>query len=748
MIKNFKPRLYQETILATTTKANTLVVLPTGMGKTSVAVMLAAHRLRLYPNSKILVLAPTKPLVEQIMTVFRNMLKIEDSDENIVMFTGFVKPEKRQELWHKAKIIASTPQGMENDVMSRRINLEDVSLLVFDEAHRATGDYAYNFLSKQYMKLSKYSRILGLTASPGSDIEKITEICQNLFVENIEIRSDTDPDVLPYMQEVDVSWVKVDLPEPFLQIKKLLEASFKSKLQAMKKYGFARTRQFQYYSKKDLLSLQAQLHALVAQGNKDFEILKSLSLAAEAVKVHHAMELLETQGINVLYIYLSKLISQAGTSKVKAVQNLAKDVNFRAAFIKTEKLYEDEIEHPKLAKLREIVEHDIKKKQGVKIIVFTQYRDSCTKIVEELKAIESCSPNLFVGQQKKGETGMTQKKQIEVLDQFRNGSFNTLVATSVAEEGLDIPQVDHVIFYEPIPSAIRHIQRRGRTGRLEKGKVTVLVTRNTRDEGYRWSAHYKEKRMHRTLNELKKNMGMKLAKSVQPTLQEFEDKVDDKTKKENENIKVFVDVREKGSNVMKQLLELGCHIDLSRMEAADYLVSSRCAIEIKTVPDFVDSIIDGRLLEQLKALKKNFERPIVIIEGTEDIYTVRKVHPNAIYGMLATIAVSYNIPVLQTRNFRETSNLVLIMAKREQQELGKDFSPHAEKKSFTLKQQQEYVVSSLPNIGLTNAKNLLLKFGSVKKVINASEDKLKGIELIGEKKARAIKDVVEKEYEE
>ncbi|PIO06828.1 hypothetical protein COT47_02550, partial [Candidatus Woesearchaeota archaeon CG08_land_8_20_14_0_20_43_7] len=144
-IKDFTPRLYQETILATCTMANTMVILPTGMGKTPIAFMLAAQRLRSYPSSKILILAPTKPLAEQHLDTFRKHLDIPEDD--FALFTGFVKPEKRKQLWDEKKVFISTPQGLENDVISGNIKLRDVSLIVFDEAHRAVGDYSYVFLA-------------------------------------------------------------------------------------------------------------------------------------------------------------------------------------------------------------------------------------------------------------------------------------------------------------------------------------------------------------------------------------------------------------------------------------------------------------------------------------------------------------------------------------------------------------------------------------------------------------------------
>ena len=187
MIKDFEPRLYQQTILGTAAQKNTLVVLPTGLGKTALAFLLSAQRLHHYPNSKILMLAPTKPLCEQHVQTFRNHLDI--TEDQIALFTGSIKPDKRADLWKEAKIIISTPQGLENDAINLRVKLEEVCLLVLDEAHHATGEYSYVWLAKRYEKLCKFPRILALTASPGSDMEKIKEVCKNLLIERVEVRT-------------------------------------------------------------------------------------------------------------------------------------------------------------------------------------------------------------------------------------------------------------------------------------------------------------------------------------------------------------------------------------------------------------------------------------------------------------------------------------------------------------------------------------------------------------------------------
>ena len=736
MIKNFEPRLYQQTILNTAAEKNTLVVLPTGMGKTNIFLMLASQRLRQFPNSKILFIGPTKPLIDQYLSVFREHFEIDENDMSV--FTGMVSPEKRGELWKKSKIIFSTPQGLENDIMSSRINLEEVCLLGVDEAHRAVGDYAYVFVARQFMKLSRFPRIIALTASPGSDMEKIQEVCKNLFIEDIEVRTDEDPDVKPYVQEIETEWIKVELPKVFTDIQRLFLLFLRERFEKLKKWGVLKRADVRFVSKSDLLQLQGELRSRISQGEKDFVMWNAISVLAEVMKIYHALELLETQGVKSLHKYMEKLVSDSKTTKTKAISSIMSDENFKTALIKTRILSEEGVEHPKLIKLQDLIDEEVQKNPSIKIIIFNQYRDNALDVIQKLNKINNVKANIFVGQQKKGETGLSQKEQKKMLDDFREGLFNVLVATSIGEEGLDIPKVDLVIFFEPIPSAIRSIQRRGSTGRQDKGRVIILMAQGTRDESYRWVAHHKEKKMYRNLENLRKSLGLALTKRKEIPI----------TKYTEDKIKIFADYREKGSGVIKELAENNMEVHLEKLEYADYVLSSRCGIEIKTVHDFVDSIIDGRLLHQIKDLKRSFERPVVVIEGSEDIYSVRNVHHNSILGMMATIAVSYGIPIIQTRNFRETASLLQMVARREQEETGKDFNLHADRKPSTLKEQQEYLVSSFPGINIGLAKPLLNHFKSVKNLINASEKELKEVEKIGPQKAKQIKDVVEGEYKE
>ncbi len=785
LIQNFTPRLYQETIFATVSQHNTLVVLPTGMGKTALALMLVAHRLTQYPTSKCLILAPTKPLVDQHATTLRTHLPA--LADNIVVFTGNVSPEKRAQLWTTAQIIVTTPQGLENDIIGNKVDLSNVSCLVVDEAHRATGDYSYVWISQQYHQRARSPRLLALTASPGSDLDQIQEVITNLGIEQIEVRTDTDPDVAPYVQDVALHWEYVDFPAEFATVQKYLKDCFASKIEEIKKQGVLEQNMQLSDSKTDLLKLQGHLQGEIASGNRDFGVLRALSLAAEAMKVQHAIELLETQGLDPLFIYMEDIMKQAATSKVKAVQNLVADVNFKSAYMKLQGLLEKKVEHPKIPRLREILTQRFiaaheKGYADYKLILFTQYRDTGAKLVEIINGLKispeiPITAKLFVGQAKKRGSGLSQKEQLGMLDEFRNGAFNVLVSSSVGEEGLDIPQVDAVFFFEPIPSAIRHIQRKGRTGRHGEGEVLILVTKGTRDEGYRWSAHHKEKRMYRNLAQLKKNIifaktpvqrkemplqayGSSASSSV--SLSSFSGSASLGSSnsspsnllsssvpvQQDKKYTIFVDHREKGSYVIKELLNLGISIDLQQLEVGDYLLSSRCAIEYKTVSDFVNSLIDGRLLQQAKELKKTYGRPLYIIEGMEDMYSVRNIHANAIRGMLAALTVDFGIPVLQTKSSKETAALLAQIAKREQDDENKGFSLHGDRKPISLKDQQEYVVTAFPGVGPTLAKPILKEFKSVKNFVNASEEALRKVPQLGEKKAKQIKDVLDGEWKE
>ena len=726
-IQGFTPRLYQDNIIKTAIQSNTLVCLPTGRGKTKVGLMLAIHRLNNFPKSKVIFLTPTKPLANQIAVEFKNSSTLE----KVEVFTGQIKPEKREAMFKDADVIVSTPQGMSNDIINRKIDLRNVSAIIFDECQHATGEYDYVWIAKQYNKVGNFPRIIGLSASPGSDLEKITEVCNNLFIEDIEVRTDKDEDLKPYVQETKVKYQLVELPEDFKVAKKYLETCFKERMMILKEFELVKS--ISNVSKTMLLKMQRELQFRISRGEREPAVWKMVSIVAEAMKVQHALELLETQGVHSAEEYFKKIYREAEAGKVKANKNVAADANFKSAYLKVSSMLEEGIKHPKLVKLKEIITKEIKTSD--KILIFTNYRSSASRLKKELEEIEGVKAELFIGQTKKNGIGLSQKKQIATLNKFKEGEFNVLIGTSVGEEGIDVPSVNLIVFYEPVPSAIRTVQRRGRTGRLEDGKVLVLVAKGTRDEAYRWTAFHKENRMHRVLQGLKSKLSLKKPQEI--TLDQFAKK---------KKLKIYADSRERSSGAVKYLVDKGVEVSMETLDVGDFILSGRVGVERKEVRDFVDSLIDKRLLQQVQGLKKSYERPLLIIEGSEDIFSVRKVHPNAIRGMLAWIVVDMKVPVVYTKDFRETSEFLMTIAKREQEENTKDFGIRGERKPLSDTELQEYIMSGLPGVGPSLAKSLLKKFKTVENIVNASEDELKNVDKIGSKKASEIKRILKKEY--
>ncbi len=503
-LKDIKPREYQQKIFETCSEKNCLVVLPTGIGKTLIALMLTISRMTKFPGEKVVFLAPTKPLTEQHINYFKKHLPELFGD--MQLFTGMVKAEKRKKIWQTSDIVFSTPQCVANDLKNNLYDLKEVCLLIEDEAHRCLKNYDYNYIAQEYQKQSKHPRILGLTASPGSEKSKIKEICKNLFVEEVELRTRESHDVKEYLQKLEFKKIIVEFPAEFEQIRQLLKKIFDKKIGELKN----RKLLFQPSTKKNLLELQGKLMRQIAAGNRNFNLLSGVSACAQVIKLQHVLELLETQTVYSTYNYMNELYKQASQDKSKAVKQLIKQENFNKAYALLIDLLAKKIEHPKLSELKNIITKEKLKNPKTKIIVFAQYRDTIVRICKELNSISGINARVFVGQAKKGSgataTGLSQKEQQEMLRNFSLGEINILCATSIAEEGLDIVEVNIVIFYEPIPSAIRAIQRAGRTARLIPGKLIILITKSTRDEAYYYASRTKEKKMHSAIDSIRQDL--------------------------------------------------------------------------------------------------------------------------------------------------------------------------------------------------------------------------------------------------
>lgn len=737
-------REYQVSIARVAAEKSTLVVLPTGLGKTVIALLVIAEKLK-EKKGKILFLAPTKPLVLQHTSFLREHLVL--SEEEIIFFTGEVSPKKRAEFWEKGTIIVSTPQVVENDIISRRIDLSNVCLIIFDEAHRAVGEYSYVFVADQYKKQCDQRLTLGITASPGSDIERILEVCKNLGISNIEIRTKYDRDVKPYVHEMDIVWKKIDVPPEFAQIIQLLKKALSVRLKALKDARVIESASLSTINRKKLLDAQVKIqNALKSGGSKALFMLATVQ--NEALKIYHAIELLQTQGTNALKGFFQRLQNEAkskgGSRASKRIMNDPL-VSEALAYLKTLS-----IEHPKIQHVIDVVQDQFQKKPDSRVIVFTHYRDTALQVEEALKGKKFVKPVRFIGQAARGEEkGLSQKKQAEILEKFREGVFNTLIATSVAEEGIDIPSTDMVVFYEPIPSEIRTIQRRGRTARQRAGRVVILIAKNTPDEGYYWSSLGKEKRMRRELEHLRNEIKRRINQgcvSPQPTMQRQMRLIDfQNERRQDERFSVIVDHREYRSQVVRRLTEHGMHVKPEQLPVGDYVLSSRIGVERKSVDDFLESLVSGKLFRQMMELRDAYARPVLVIEG-RNLFTKRNISQAAIFGCFVSIIVDYGIPIITTNDARETAELLAVMAKREQKGEKKEVALRGEKRGMAVHERQQFIVEGLSNISGVLAKRLLQHFKTIRNIANATEEELFQVPGIGKVTAKEIVEIFTKPY--
>jgi len=503
-LKDVSPREYQQKIFESCISKNCLVILPTGLGKTLIALMLTIERMKTFPGEKVVFLAPTKPLVEQHLNYFKKHLP--ELFAEMTLFTGEINAEQRKKLWQNSDIIFSTPQCIANDLKNKLYDLRNVCLLIEDEAHRCIKNYDYNYVAHEYIEQSPHARVIGLTASPGSDSNRIKEICKNLSIEEVELKTRDSEDVKEYLQELKFEKRLIDFPEEFDKIRSLLKKIFNSYIEELKN----RKVLFEQPSKIKLIELQKRLIHLISVGNKNYNYLLAVSSCSQAIKLQHALELLETQTLSSFNEYMKELFRQSSSKKSKGVVKLTSKPEFNLAYIKSNELLLRGIEHPKVEEIRRLVQEEKSKNDKIKILIFTQFRNTATIISKKLNQLQGIKAKVFVGQAKKTiqgkSTGLSQKEQKKIIQEFSSGEINVLCATSIGEEGLDIPEVNTVVFYESVPSAIRKIQRSGRTARLMAGKLIMLITRTTRDETFYYVANAKEKKMHKTIQNIKDEM--------------------------------------------------------------------------------------------------------------------------------------------------------------------------------------------------------------------------------------------------
>lgn len=477
MKKNsIEKRDYQVNLAGQAVQENCIVVLPTGLGKTTIALHVIADYLA-KGTGGVLFLAPTRVLVNQHYEFLKENLTIED----ISLITGEDTVQKRSNLWNNS-IICATPEIAKNDLDRQIISPNQFNLVIFDEVHRTVGDYAYSGIAERFAHSN--ARILGMTATLPSEKDKATEILTKLRIASVAERTEDSPDVKPYTQHTNIQWINVELPPEMKSIQLLLKLALDERYEILRKNGIK-------LADQKSLSALLRIRQFVLNQNR-----RSAKPLFTAIRIHYALNILEAHGITPFL----KFCDRARVKKGAGIKELFEvDPNFTRAMHLAKDAQSKGIEHSKIPKLKEIVES-----VPGKALIFTSYRDSVDVIFNKLTEM-GIPAGILIG--KAGETGLKQKKQIETVQKFREGIFRVLVATRVGEEGLDISEVNQVVFYDNVPSSIRFIQRRGRTGRKDTGKLVVLIAKDTIDETYYWIGKRKMSAA--------KSMGEKMTKVLQ-----------------------------------------------------------------------------------------------------------------------------------------------------------------------------------------------------------------------------------------
>ncbi|KAL2263765.1 hypothetical protein VTK26DRAFT_5292 [Humicola hyalothermophila] len=484
-------RDYQFSIVKNGLFNNTLVALPTGLGKTFIAATIMLNYFRWTKDAKIVFVAPTKPLASQQVQACLNVAGIPRSQTTLL--TGETPPGLREGEWGSKRLFFMTPQTLMNDLSKGYADPKSIVLLVIDEAHRATGDYAYVKVVEFIRRFSKSFRVLALTATPGSTVEGVQDIIDNLGISHVEIRTEESIDIRQYVHSRTIDTMTFDPSDEMEEIKDLFSKALKPLVDKLSSQNI--------YWGRDPMSLttygllKARQDWLGGPGRHVNQGTKFMMMAVFSIlqSLAHSIKLLNFHGIKPFYNSLAEFrAAEEGKpgqgSKLK--RQLLADENFQKMMSTIEKWnrLEGFVGHPKLNYLcQALVNHfaDAGEHSNTRAIVFSEYRDSAEEIVRLLNTQPLVSASVFVGQaDSKRSEGMKQKQQIETVEKFKTGAFNVLVATSIGEEGLDIGQVDLIICYDASSSPIRMLQRMGRTGRKRAGNILLLLMKGKEESKF------------------------------------------------------------------------------------------------------------------------------------------------------------------------------------------------------------------------------------------------------------------------
>eukprot|EP00804_Cyclotella_cryptica_P015445 CCRYP_008049-RB/>CCRYP_008049-RB protein AED:0.02 eAED:0.02 QI:108/1/1/1/1/1/5/398/1979 len=502
----YPERSYQLQMAHTSIMTNTLVSLPTGLGKTLIAAVVMYNYYRWFPTGKVVFCAPTRPLVTQQIQACYKIMGIPEL--HTAEISGRSKPESREAIWKAKRVFFCTPHTLVKDIEGGRCDAESIVCVVMDEAHRATGNHANALLVNLIKDSGAKFRLVGLSATPGTDIKSIQSIITTLNISQIEAKTEDDPDVKKYIHRREEEVIIVKQPDVVNRLDKMFGELIQPILDRLRQENvgarlFSNTAALVQYT-----VFQAQKEYV--ERTNDHRLDGHFSALRELVDIRR---ILREHGVLTARTKLSTLYHHGRRG---IFGKIIEGNEFRSLLSEVSKAtratQEDEVEgqedllknNPKYEKLSELLLEHFERKQAsnqdTRVIVFSQWRDSVDGIVSMLKAQNHhlLKPSPFIGQSKKSVgkksrgsnsdgkdlAGMNQAQQQRVLEQFSKGIYNILVCTCVAEEGLDIGDVDLIVNFDILKSPIRSIQRSGRTGRKRDGRVIFLVSEGTEERSY------------------------------------------------------------------------------------------------------------------------------------------------------------------------------------------------------------------------------------------------------------------------
>lgn len=500
-------RQYQYDIARNALLTNSLVCLPTGLGKTLIAAVVMYNYYRWFPTGKIIFMAPTRPLVDQQMSACHTIVGIPASDTVVLM--GSTKKDEsgsRREFWRDKRLFFCTPHTVANDLNSGDLDANQVVCVVVDEAHHARGEYASAQVIRVLNERNINFRLLALTATPGQGIEEVQSVVETLRIGRIDFRSDQDPDVSRYTHKREMQVECVKPGQAISHVQDMLCDLLRPVCRSLLGMGAIKDG----WLMKTFVDNKATNGAVRTEPPASFPFQQAqnniqrgevhvrskgaaFSLLQQAMELTKSYELLLRYSPGAAYDYMEKRAKVNSNSLLHSRNQVAIEIGDMLRSMSTNGAHHS----PKLDRLTTIIKNHFKHATAdTRVIIFTSYRQSVQDIVRALREVPAgadtaCKIKVaeFIGQSdaaagKKRRTGggdgrttkgQSQKEQKRTLNDFRAGSLNTLVATSIGEEGLDIPSVDLIFFFDVV-DIIRAIQRMGRTGRARDGKVVILAT--------------------------------------------------------------------------------------------------------------------------------------------------------------------------------------------------------------------------------------------------------------------------------